>query len=180
MPSERKDRTVVLDKKKLIIGLIAGALLCRVSAVFFSVKAGAALFIGFAAVGAVRLNVHSDKWFRLLRASWLCAAMICTAEASQMLADGRHLWELRNFAGVIDVLCAAILFLVIGIIVGEIRAAWLISTFMVLLFSLVNAYVVKFRGNAMFPHDIFSAGTAITVVHEYQLFVTNSRNHTAR
>ena len=121
MASERKDRTVVLDKKKLIIGLIAGALLCGVSAVFFSVKAGAALFIGFAAVGAVRLNIHSGKWFRILRAVWLCAAVICTAEVSQMLADGRHLWELRGRAGVIDVLCAAILFLVIGIIVGEIH-----------------------------------------------------------
>ena len=58
MSSERKDRTVVLDKKKLIIGLIAGALLCGVSSVFFSVKAGTALFIGFAAVGAVRLNLR--------------------------------------------------------------------------------------------------------------------------
>ena len=40
MASERKGRTIVPDKKKLIIGLIAGALLCGISAVFFSVKAG--------------------------------------------------------------------------------------------------------------------------------------------
>lgn len=64
MASERKGRTIVPDKKKLIIGLIAGALLCGISAVFFSVKAGAALFIGFAVVGAVRLNIQSDRWFR--------------------------------------------------------------------------------------------------------------------
>ena len=103
--------------------MIAGALLCVVSTLFFSVKAGAAFFLGFAAVGAVRLNIHSDRWFRILRAVWLCTAAICKSEASQLLADGRHLWELRRLAGVIDVLCAAILFLTIGIIVGEIRAA---------------------------------------------------------
>ena len=172
MAAKRKERTIVLDKKKLIIGSIIGILLCVICAVFFSVKAGAVFFVGFVAVGAVRLNIHSDRWVRILRAVWLCTAIICTAEASQMIADGRHLWELRDWAGVIDVLCTASLVLVIGFIVGEIRAAWLISTFIVLLFSLVNAYVVKFRGNAMFPHDIFSAGTALTVAPEYQLFVT--------
>ena len=119
MESERKDRIIVLDKKKLIIGLIAGTLFCGVSAVFFSVRAGAALFIGFAVAGAIRLNIHSDRCFRFLRVVWLSAAIICTAEASQMIADGRHLWELRDFAGVLDVLCAAILFLVIEIIVAK-------------------------------------------------------------
>ena len=92
-------------------------------------KAGTVLFIGFAVVGAVRLNVYDDRWFRILRAAWLCTAIICTAEASQMIADGRHLWELRDRAGVIDVLCTASLVLVIGVIVGEIRAAWLINVY---------------------------------------------------
>ena len=53
----------------------------------------------------------------------LCGSYLHGRSFSQMLADGRHLWELRGRAGVIDVLCTAILFLTIGIIVGEIRAA---------------------------------------------------------
>ena len=101
MAAERKERTIVLDKKKLIIGSIIGILLCVICAVFFSVKAGAVFFVGFVAVGAVRLNIHSDRWVRILRAVWLCTAIICTAEASQMIADGleaeaRSVYHLRH------------------------------------------------------------------------------------
>ena len=163
---EEKDRAIVLDKKKLVIGLLTGALLCGISVVFFSVKAGVVFFVVFTAVGAVSLNIRNDRWFRILRAGWLFGAILCTAEASQLVSDGDHLWRLRIQAGILDVMCTAMVFLAVGIIVSEIRAAWFICTFFVLLLSFVNAYVAKFRGNALVPHDIFSTGTALTVVSD--------------
>lgn len=106
-------------------------------------------------------KVISTVLFFLLPAAALCCMEFYT-----------HVpWDLTPPIFLLNYLCFLLLFFIGTAIFGNSRWGCVFGTAVPMIFGLVNYYVVMFRSSPVVPWDLYSLGTAVSVVDNYELEV---------
>ena len=93
----------------------------------------------------------------------------CTLVISQLIQDeGTFTFPLRII--ILGLIVCAIPILLLFALTLRLKLSCILSSFALLLFSTVNAYIYQFKGNELCLADFYAIGTALSVVKGYSLF----------
>lgn len=96
-------------------------------------------------------------------------AGICVA--SQLAMQANNLWTLEFPYIFLEIITAAGTCLLIYTVCLDARISVAVSSMLLMILSVVNYFVIQFRGNEFTPMDIVAAGTALNVIGEYSLSI---------
>lgn len=165
MNNHFNSKLFIFDKKKFIVGCILAIINFYICSTLYSWKAGIVFAGCFIVIGAIR--IISDKHSSFLEVAYCILSIVGTCFISQFLLETGVFWKLEPVKLVLELICSTILFLFIYTLSLNPRFSAYISSFILVLLSLANYYVVKFRGNELVPADFASAKTALNVASEY-------------
>lgn len=162
------------SKKRIAAAVIVAAILMILS--FLAVKADGltpwklalSLFLSLLLGGSLlfKKELRFPKWLSAILMLVLPALALCLTECFTHVPQ-----DLTRPIFFLNYLAYLILFLVGGAVFGSSSAGCTFGTVVPMVFGLVNYYVVSFRSSPVVPWDLYSLGTAVSVVDNYELEV---------
>lgn len=154
-------------KWKWILGMML-AVFCPVSCMMlgYSLKAGLVLMGMALAVTALRLDVRSNRTLRGIFAL-LFPFMSMAGFLAGLIMQNCVLTEITLGRIFINTAIHMVFQMVVLLVCANLRTALTAGSLIPFLFTLANAYVMEFRGNALTPSDFLSIQTAANVAAEY-------------
>lgn len=168
-----KIRLASVRDKKLIVGLALAAVCVVLGALFFSIKYCLAFACIFVIAAVVRIEIKNRAVAAVLYGLWGigCLWLLCSfSPLAGRLNIGRT--EL-----LLNLLCAFSVTALCWVITGRWRLSVCVSCGLLEFLSFANALVYQARSKELLPMDILSFGTAMNVVDQYKLTVTNTAGH---
>lgn len=160
------------DRKRLICGIILAVCAFGASVFFSAVKQGIIFSAAFILTGTLKFreDAFSEKMTGLIYGIWLVLAGIVTPFLGQ-LALNESFFGIGPLNMFLEVIISVFLILILVTITLRPRVSAHLVMIGVIIFSMVNYYVFRFRGSELAPSDIFSYQTAMNVVSEYHISV---------
>lgn len=150
--------------------LLFGVIIFVVCLFSFSWKAGffffaCSLLISLLDFSKIKRNKYS---FYII----LVGALFCICFSSQMLLGAGFIWELPLSNIILEVMISITIYAFVMSLTKNDNISFLITTFIVWILSIVNYFVTMFRGNEFTLLDIFSIGTALNVINDYNFKIS--------
>ncbi len=153
-----------------------GSLLAVAVLLFFGIRyswqlgmlfAGLFLFAGF-----FRWKAKHSAWGFLLQGfcGLVCIGLCCCAPT--WLVSSEPFLAVGWFRVAMNFLCVAAVFGIALVITGRIPSAVVLASLPLLILATISAFVFQFRGNLLKPSDLFFAQTAMNVVTQYTIQIS--------
>ncbi len=163
----------ITDSKMRIAGAgIAAAILMILSVLAVKAdglipwKLALSLVLALLFGGSILLKGSFPKWVSSFLFFLLPAAALCCVEFYTHVP-----WDLTPPIFLLNYLCFLLLFFIGTAIFGNSSRGCVFGTAIPMLCGLINYYVVMFRSSPVVPWDLYSLGTAVSVVDNYELEV---------
>lgn len=162
------------DRKKALAGAALGALcfaccLLTCAGERAMLAAGAILSLGFVALGPVRLGARAAAHPALLHLIYSLLALLGICVAAQTALRLNFLYCLSRIP--LNMACAALLALLLFAATLRPRLSLALASLPLMLLTIVDSFVLAFRGFEVDITDLASARTALGVIGNYRLRV---------
>lgn len=160
---------ITVGTPKFFVGVFFAAL-----AAFGCCAAGApvhnAIFLPICLLAISVVEIKTERIGTvILNCLWAAFAPVVTFVFMQlMMGVGFHV---SSFKMLLGILCAAAVYLLLFICTFRLRISVLVGMALFLLLTVINYYVLKFRGSELTPVDFLSVGTAMNMAGEYDYSV---------
>lgn len=158
---------VEIDHKRWKLGMVLAVTALLLAGVWGEWKEGVIIGLLFFAAGSLKLRTQGPGAALALHLVWMLGCMMLSwlypvwmLEYTLPYGGPDRIW--------LNLLCAGVCFGAALIIFGRIRPAVVVSSTVLLLFALVNCFVVQFRSLDIQASDLLSIGTALNVAGNYQ------------
>lgn len=160
------------DKRKAIVGAVMAVLVLLVYCIWFSWYTGVIFAVLFGLVGCFKLDIKQTKWQYLINILGGICVALATCLVGHTVVNLPNLFSLHFGRLLLNILCVFIMYGVIFLITANWKASVLAASFALVILCTANGFICQFRGRELGPMDIFSVGTAMSVVDQYNLSVT--------
>lgn len=145
---------------------LAAIIVLQVTGASLRATCGLSLLLGALSVLEIKCNARMTK---LLNGVWAATAVFVLFYLPQFILKF-GLGALSNGDIVLGLMVTAAVLLLLYIFTRNVRASVIVSSILLLTLTVVNYYVVRFRGEELSPTDIFAFGTAANVASDYEFF----------
>lgn len=172
--NEKKTFKIVLDKGKLILGIIC-SIVCLISCYLCqcSMKLGIAFSIMVIAVSSVRICIENNYIIRVINGLWFVISAFVSVFLTQLLMN-TGVFSMNIFRFILGMVCCLIVIMLFFLITLNCKLAVSVGTLCLMIFTTVNYFVFTFRGGGLTPTDFLALGTALNVVEHYNFVVSNT------
>lgn len=127
------------------------------------------VMIAYILLGAFQLP--SKGWLpKVAAVLWYPLAVFCVLLPIQTML-GSKLWLLSPWHLFLNMVCIALIASLFLILTARVRLSLYLTAFALFLLTAANYFVILFRGTALIPSDLFSAGAAAAVLPNYKLTI---------
>lgn len=168
-----KIRFASLRDKKAIAGLALAAASIALGALFFSIKYCFIFACIFAAAAVVRIEIKNRAVAAVLCGLWGVACLLILCSFSPLVGRVR----LGSTELLLNLLCCFSVTVLCWAVTGRWRLSVCVSCGLLEFLAFANALVYQTRSKELLPMDLLSFGTAMNVVGQYRLVITNTAAH---
>lgn len=171
--------SIHINKKRIAIGLLLALLWFLVFAcVYDSTKVGLCISLVFLLLSCLKVQVSAPTAIWCLNGIW---ALACIVIAFLMpfreiffYCSGADFWstafsEIDAKEGFLNILCILIVVGALFLLTARLKLSVVLGTGILIVLSVVNGFVYRFRGNEMIFADLLAVNTALNVVEQYSL-----------
>ena len=160
----------MFDRRRFYIGLVLAFIAFCALTLMHSIKHGILFSILLILIGMIKIdkNKCSKKLLKGLYFIWFCLSGPLAVYTTQLVLN-KPFFSLETKPLILGILICLILELLINVITTNLRVSVNIALVGLLILSIANYYVFKFRGSELAPSDLMSFKTAMNVVSAYRL-----------
>ena len=160
----------MFDRRRFYIGLVLAFIAFCALTLMHSIKHGILFSILLILIGMIKIdkNKCGKKLLKGLYFIWFCLSGPLAVYATQLVLT-QPFFSLEPKPLILGILICLILELLINVITTNLRVSVNIALVGLLILSIANYYVFKFRGSELAPSDLMSFKTAMNVVSAYRL-----------
>ena len=168
-----KIRLASVRDKKLIVGLALAAVCVVLGALFFSIKYCLVFACIFVIAAVVRIEIKNRAVAAVLYGLWGIGCLLILCGFSPLVGK----ISIDKTRMLLNFLCVFSVTALCWIITGRWRLSVCVSCGLLEFLAVANALVYQTRSKELLPLDFLSFGTAMNVVDQYKLTVTNTAGH---